>query len=164
MTSHRSDSASLPGEPDFRVLAEHAADVVALVGPDDRFTWVSPSIRDVLGWAPEDLVGRRHVHPPVRCRREPDGPGPRGARRHRGRRGGASDCYRLLAVNATNVVAHSREGVIGGCRRRSRPCSAGNPPNGSGGVVDDFVQGYLDSPAVPPEQIPAMRDRVFPHH
>ena len=26
------------------------------------------------------------------------------------------------------------------------------------------VQGYLYSPAVPPEQIPAMRDRVFLHH
>ena len=66
MTSDTSESASGPMEPDHRALAEHAADVLAYFGPDDVFTWVSPSIEAVLGWKPDDWVGQRvddFVHP-----------------------------------------------------------------------------------------------------
>jgi len=56
----------------FRLLAENASDVVVLVGPEGVVEWVSPSVRDMLGWEPEDLVGRRgadFVHPDDHRRR-----------------------------------------------------------------------------------------------
>lgn len=46
-------------EARYQLLAENASDVVILVGLDDVVRWVSPSIVDVLGWQPEDVVGRR---------------------------------------------------------------------------------------------------------
>ena len=42
----------------FRLLTEHMRDLVCLVGPDGRLTYVSPSSRDILGYEPEVLVGR----------------------------------------------------------------------------------------------------------
>lgn len=41
-----------------RLVAEHALDVILLLAPDNHYLWVSPSIRDVLGWEPEQVVGR----------------------------------------------------------------------------------------------------------
>lgn len=43
---------------DFKGLAESSADVILLVGADMRATYVSPSCRPILGWDPEDLVGK----------------------------------------------------------------------------------------------------------
>lgn len=42
----------------FRDLAEHASDVVYRTGPDGIVEWISPSVTRVLGWSPEELVGR----------------------------------------------------------------------------------------------------------
>ncbi len=42
----------------FRLLAEHARDLVCLHDPDGRMTYVSPSSQALLGWPPEELVGR----------------------------------------------------------------------------------------------------------
>ncbi len=42
----------------FRLLTEHMRDLVCLVGPDGRMTYVSPSSRDILGFEPEVLIGR----------------------------------------------------------------------------------------------------------
>jgi diguanylate cyclase (GGDEF)-like protein/PAS domain S-box-containing protein len=42
----------------FRLLTEHMRDLVCLVGPDGRLTYVSPSCRDILGFEPEVLLGR----------------------------------------------------------------------------------------------------------
>jgi len=56
----------------YRLLAEHSSDVVALVRPDGVLEWVSPSVRDLLGWEPEELVGRDSaelVHPEDHRRR-----------------------------------------------------------------------------------------------
>ena len=44
-------------EARYRMLAENASDIVFEVAPDDTFLWFSPSVFDVLGWTPEDLVG-----------------------------------------------------------------------------------------------------------
>ena len=41
----------------FRLLAENASDVVFQATTAAAFEWVSPSIHDVLGWAPEELIG-----------------------------------------------------------------------------------------------------------
>ena len=53
-------------EQHYRFLAENVSDVVMLVGADDRFMWVSPSSKAMLGWEPEEICGRAgvdFVHP-----------------------------------------------------------------------------------------------------
>ncbi|MEI8239095.1 MAG: PAS domain S-box protein [Actinomycetota bacterium] len=45
-------------EERFRLVAENASDVVLLVGPDERYSWASPSMSEVLGWDPSQVVGR----------------------------------------------------------------------------------------------------------
>lgn len=51
---------------DFRMLAENASDVVIRIGKDARVAWVSPSVREALGWQPADLIGHlpgEFLHP-----------------------------------------------------------------------------------------------------
>jgi PAS domain S-box-containing protein len=45
-------------EARFRLLAENASDVVVHATPEGVYDWVSPSITDLLGWLPEDLIGK----------------------------------------------------------------------------------------------------------
>lgn len=49
-------------ETRYRLLADHARDVVVRLRPDGSFAYVSPSIRDVLGWEPGEIAGAT-VHP-----------------------------------------------------------------------------------------------------
>jgi PAS domain S-box-containing protein len=42
----------------YQLLAENASDFVVETTPDGVTTWVSSSVTGVLGWQPEDLVGR----------------------------------------------------------------------------------------------------------
>jgi diguanylate cyclase (GGDEF)-like protein/PAS domain S-box-containing protein len=46
---------------DFQSLTENSADVILRVGPDMRASYVSPSSRQVLGWAPDELVGKHPI-------------------------------------------------------------------------------------------------------
>jgi len=41
----------------YRLLAENASDIVYEVGRDGLVKWISPSSQ-ILGWRPEDLIGR----------------------------------------------------------------------------------------------------------
>ena len=53
-------------EERYRLVAENAADVVVQTSPDGVTTWVSPSVTGVLGWRPEEIVGRSwfdFIHP-----------------------------------------------------------------------------------------------------
>lgn len=43
----------------YRVLAEHASDVVYLLAPDGQVEWISPSVTPVLGWSRDEVAGRR---------------------------------------------------------------------------------------------------------
>ena len=45
----------------FQLLAENASDVVMMTNPSGVIVWISPSVVDVLGWAPEDVVGTLSV-------------------------------------------------------------------------------------------------------
>lgn len=45
-------------EPNFRLLAEHSSDIVMEVGTDRLTAYVSPSCTRLLGWLPEELIGR----------------------------------------------------------------------------------------------------------
>ncbi|MEI6623955.1 MAG: PAS domain S-box protein, partial [Actinomycetes bacterium] len=50
----------------YRMLAENASDVVWHLDADTALRWVTPSIESVLGWAPEELLGKAAidlVHP-----------------------------------------------------------------------------------------------------
>jgi len=46
---------------DYRLLAEHASDVVVRGSNAGEFEWVSPSVQALLGWSPDDLLGQRFV-------------------------------------------------------------------------------------------------------
>ena len=46
----------------FQLLAENASDVVMMTNPEGFIVWISPSVADVLGWRPEDVVGTRSVN------------------------------------------------------------------------------------------------------
>jgi diguanylate cyclase (GGDEF)-like protein/PAS domain S-box-containing protein len=46
---------------DFQSLAENSADVILRVGADMKASYVSPSCRAVLGWEPEELLGKHPI-------------------------------------------------------------------------------------------------------
>lgn len=45
-------------ESRYRFLAENSVDLVMIRGLDGRFLYVSPSFEQILGWRPEELMGR----------------------------------------------------------------------------------------------------------
>jgi diguanylate cyclase (GGDEF)-like protein/PAS domain S-box-containing protein len=53
-------------EERFRLLVEHTSDIISILEPDGTIRYVSPSIEWVLGYTPEEMVGKsgvEHVHP-----------------------------------------------------------------------------------------------------
>lgn len=54
--AHR--QAMADSESQYRLLAENASDVIWRTSVDGIIEWVSPSVFEVLGWRPDDLVGR----------------------------------------------------------------------------------------------------------
>ena len=54
------DSEGNPGESHelYRLLAEHSTDMISKHTPEGIFTYVSPACRSLLGYGPEELVGR----------------------------------------------------------------------------------------------------------
>ena len=62
----QAQEALLRSEAQFRLLAENASDVVFRTTPERILEWVSPSVRSVLGWEPEAVLGcsvADFVHP-----------------------------------------------------------------------------------------------------
>lgn len=51
--------AAAAANEQLSLVLEHLRDVLYDVGPDGVVRWVSPSVREVFGWAPEEVVGRR---------------------------------------------------------------------------------------------------------
>ena len=53
-------------ESRFRLMAENANDIIACYDPDTRFTFLSPSVRTLLGYEPDELIGQSaiaYMHP-----------------------------------------------------------------------------------------------------
>lgn len=46
-------------DADHRLLSEHTTDIVMRVRLDGVIEWVSPVIQEVLGFSPDQWVGRR---------------------------------------------------------------------------------------------------------
>jgi PAS domain S-box-containing protein len=55
----RAEEALRRSEERFRLLAESTSDLVCLHEPDGRYLYVSPSCRRLLGYDPEELLGRK---------------------------------------------------------------------------------------------------------
>lgn len=51
-------AALAASEERYRLLAENASDIVWQIGADSKIAWVSDSVRMVLGWRPDEMVGR----------------------------------------------------------------------------------------------------------
>ncbi len=45
-------------EADFRLLAENATDMICRISPHGQMLYVSPAAREILGFAPDEMVGR----------------------------------------------------------------------------------------------------------
>jgi diguanylate cyclase (GGDEF)-like protein/PAS domain S-box-containing protein len=56
---HEAEENMKASEEHFRLLAENSSDVVAHIRSDGTILWVSPSVTPVLGWLPEDCIGRK---------------------------------------------------------------------------------------------------------
>ncbi len=55
---HLAEQALRESETRFRHLVEISSDVIWEVNPDGVYTYMSPSVRDVLGYEPEELIGK----------------------------------------------------------------------------------------------------------
>lgn len=63
---HRQEEDLAAGEARYRVLAEKASDLVFRIRGRNRVAWVSPSLSEVLGYSPADVVGHElgaFIHP-----------------------------------------------------------------------------------------------------
>jgi PAS domain S-box-containing protein len=53
-------------EAKFRMIVEHANDIIFAMTPDRRFSYISPNVADVLGFQPAEMEGQaiaRFIHP-----------------------------------------------------------------------------------------------------
>jgi diguanylate cyclase (GGDEF)-like protein/PAS domain S-box-containing protein len=58
-TVARSQRKLRSSEAEMRFLADHTTDLVTRVGPDGVLRYVSPSVEQILGWRPEEMIGSR---------------------------------------------------------------------------------------------------------
>ena len=62
----RAGQAALPGDVNFSVLVENSLDAIAVLNGDGTIRYESPSVERVLGYRPEELIGKSvldFIHP-----------------------------------------------------------------------------------------------------
>ena len=57
--AHEAQDALRSAEERYRMVVENAHDMITLIDLDGRILFVSPSCREVLGYDPEEIVGKR---------------------------------------------------------------------------------------------------------
>ena len=55
---HEATRSVLPAAPDAEALLEHISEIVCVVSADGLLTYISPSVRTMLGWEPSEVLGR----------------------------------------------------------------------------------------------------------
>jgi len=68
----RLEEAMRTGEHRFRSLVEAAGDIIWEVDQDSIYTYISPRVKDILGYEPEELIGKKtpyHLMPPDEAER-----------------------------------------------------------------------------------------------
>ncbi len=55
---HRIERRLAASEKEYRLLADHATDMISRHDPEGVFLYVSPACRHLLGYEPEELIGR----------------------------------------------------------------------------------------------------------
>lgn len=56
--AQRAQAAQAASDEHYRVLAENASDVVFRGSNEGVLQWISPSVASLVGWLPEDMIGR----------------------------------------------------------------------------------------------------------
>lgn len=67
---HATLDRALRSEAEHRLIVDHSIDLIAHCGVDGRYIHLSPSYTNVVGWHPEDMVGRsvlEFLHPDDRA-------------------------------------------------------------------------------------------------
>ncbi len=62
----KAEEAFRDSENRYRLISEHMQDLVCLHKPDGTYIYVSPSVKDLLGYTPEELLGKdpyNFLHP-----------------------------------------------------------------------------------------------------
>ncbi len=63
---NRAEETLRKSEEKFRVITENAGDITIIRGRDDKYSYASPSVKKVLGYRPDEVVGQGpgdFVHP-----------------------------------------------------------------------------------------------------
>jgi PAS domain S-box-containing protein len=116
----------------YRMLTENANDLVTRMGPDGRFTYVSPAVRAISGYAPSEAVGRlamEFVHPEDRAR--------------------VAEIFRTALQGPTGWTLEYRILRKDGAVRwvEARPKQAYDPVTGEPSAVTDVIRDITDRKA-----------------